>query len=56
MGEVANEKLVAVRVADNSPVVHVPRFSLSPTTCRTEIQPKKSAHTKQASKINKKSN
>lgn len=53
MWEVANKKLVAVRVADNSPVVHVPRFSLSPTACWTEIQPKKSAHVKQASKINK---
>lgn len=53
MWEVPNEKLVAVWVADNSPVVYVSRFSLSPTTCKTGIQPKKSAPIKQASKITK---
>lgn len=52
--QVPNEKLVAVWVADNPPVVYVSRFSLSPTTCRTGTQPKKSAPIKQASKINKK--
>lgn len=44
MWEVANEKLVAVRVADNSPVVHVPRISLSSATCRTDTANKISSH------------
>lgn len=38
MWEVTNKKLVAVRVTDKPPVVHVTRFSLSPATCRTEQQ------------------
>lgn len=37
MWEVANKKLMAVWVADNSPAVHVTRFSISSATCRAEL-------------------
>lgn len=45
MWEVANKELMAVRVPDNPPAVHVTRFSISPATCRSEQDRKKtSAH------------
>lgn len=47
MREVANKKLVAVWVPDNSPAVHVTRFGISPATCRSKQQAEKhikSAH------------
>lgn len=44
MREVANKKLLAVWVADNSPVVHISRVCLPPSTCRTGLQPEISSH------------